>query len=146
VLESLIREAADIVSWSAKHTLFIDCSAAPEHWNCDPALIRIALSNLLDNAVKYGGTGQVSVIATLEADNLLISVKDEGQGIPDSDQVRVFERYQRGIQVPEGKGSGLGLAVVKMIAKAHCGSISVVVQPSSGCVFELRLPYSNLLI
>ncbi len=143
VLESLIREAADIVSWSAKHTLFVDCSAAPVHWNCDPALIRIALSNLLDNAVKYGGTGQVSVIATLETDNLLISVKDEGRGIPDFDQLRVFERYQRGIQVPEGKGSGLGLAVVKMIAKAHCGSISVVVQPSSGCVFELRLPYSN---
>ena len=140
VLESLIREAADIVSWSVKHTLLVDCSAAPVHWNCDPALIRIALSNLLDNAVKYGGPGQVSVIATLEAENLLISIKDEGEGIPASDQLRVFERYQRGIHSPEGKGSGLGLSVVKMISEAHFGSIDMVAHPKSGCVFELRLP------
>ena len=80
------------------------------------------------------------MIATLEAENLLISIKDEGEGIPASDQLRVFERYQRGIHSPEGKGSGLGLSVVKMISEAHFGSIDMVAHPKSGCVFELRLP------
>lgn len=139
-LEKLIREAADIVIWSAKNTLVTDLSGAPERWRCDPALLRIALSNLLDNAVKYGGPGEVKISATEVNDELLIEVSDQGKGIAESDRIRVFERYQRGENVPEGKGGGLGLAVLQMISKAHGGNVQLVNKATPGCLFALRLP------
>lgn len=139
-LETLVGEAADIVIWSTKNTLVTDFSRAPERWRCDPALLRIALSNLLDNAVKYGGPGEVKVTVTKADDELLIEISDQGNGIAEADRIRVFERYQRGINVPEGKGGGLGLAVIQMIAKAHGGSIELLNKASSGCSFVLHLP------
>ena len=140
VLEKLVGEAADIVNLSGGSTLSMDFSEAPQHWCCDPALIRVALSNLLVNAIKYGGPGEVTVTAKQEGNALLIRVADQGEGIAEADRVRVFERYQRGESAPNGKGSGLGLAVVKMIAEAHGGSIRLVSEPKGGSVFELRLP------
>jgi two-component system sensor histidine kinase TctE len=109
-------------------------------WRCDPALLRIALSNLLDNAVKYGGPGEVKISVLEVHDELLIEVSDQGKGIAEADRTRVFERYQRGENVPEGKGGGLGLAVVQMIAKAHSGSVQLVNNETPGCLFALRLP------
>lgn len=139
-LETLVREAAEIVIWSAKNTLVTDFSGAPEHWRCDPALLRIALSNLLDNAVKYGGAGEVKISVTEADAELLILINDQGKGIAEADRIRVFERYQRGQNVPEGKGGGLGLAVSQMIAKAHGGSLQLLNTEEPGCVFALRLP------
>ena len=139
-LETLVREAADIVTWSAKNALVSDFSGAPERWCCDPALLRIGLSNLLDNAIKYGGPGEVKVSVLEVNDALVIEVSDQGQGIAEADRIRVFERYQRGENVPEGKGSGLGLAVCQMIAKAHGGSLQLINSDKPGCVFALRLP------
>jgi signal transduction histidine kinase len=139
-LETLVREAADIVIWSSKNSLVTDFSAAPAMWRCDPALLRIAVSNLLDNAVKYGGPGEVRILVAESNGELLIEVSDQGQGIPEADRVRVFERYQRGDNVPEGKGGGLGLAVSQMVAHAHGGSIQLMTKETPGCLFVLRLP------
>lgn len=139
-LEALVREAAYIVIWSTKNTLVTDFSGAPALWRCDPALLRVALSNLLDNAVKYGGPGEVKISVTESADGLLIQVSDQGQGISEADRIRVFERYQRGDSAPEGKGGGLGLAVIRMIASAHGGSIQLLKKETPGCLFALHLP------
>lgn len=139
-LETLVREAADIVIWSKNNMLITDFSKAPEIWRCDPALLRIAVSNLLDNAVKYGGPGEVKISVTEANDELLIEVSDQGKGIAEADRARVFERYQRGENVPEGKGGGLGLAVCQMIAKAHGGSIELLNKEVPGCIFALHLP------
>ena len=139
-LETLVREAADIVIWSTKNTLVTDFSGAPQYWRCDPALLRIALSNLLDNAVKYGGPGEVKISVFEVADALVIEVSDQGKGIAEADRARVFERYQRGENVPNGNGGGLGLAVSQMIAKAHGGSIELLNKEIPGCFFALRLP------
>lgn len=139
-LATLVSEAADIVVWSAKNTLVTDFSRAPENWCCDPALLRIALSNLLDNAVKYGGPGEVKILVSESHGELLIEVSDQGKGIPEAVRIRVFERYQRGENGPEGKGGGLGLAVVEMIAKAHGGSIQLLSKEAPGSLFALHLP------
>jgi signal transduction histidine kinase len=71
---------------------------------------------------------------------LLIEVSDDGEGIAEVDRIRIFERYQRGDNAPEGKGGGLGLAVISMIAKAHGGSIELLTKETPGCLFALRLP------
>lgn len=139
-LDTLVREAAEIVIWSRKNTLVTDFSRAPDCWRCDPALLRIAISNLLDNAVKYGGPGEIKISVLATCDELLIEVSDQGQGIAEADRVRIFERYQRGEKIPEGKGSGLGLAVSQMVAKAHGGSLQLLSAEQAGCVFALRLP------
>jgi two-component system, sensor histidine kinase LadS len=139
VLEKLVGEAVDIVRLSDGYTLITDLSEAPQHWLCDPALVRVALSNLLDNAIKYGGPGEIAVTVKQDEGALLIRVTDHGKGIADIDRQRIFERYQRGENAPKGKGSGLGLAVVKMIAEAHGGDIRITSSATGGGAFELSL-------
>lgn len=136
-LKILLREAAEIVGWSAGHRLDLNLDDAPQQWICDPALVRIAVSNLLDNAIKYGGVGVVSLSACMEHGLLRINVHDSGNGVPLHERERIFKRYERGTYSPAGKGSGLGLAVVRMIANAHGGRVEL--HTTSGCTFSLWL-------
>lgn len=118
---------------------------------CGPALYRgnsfmleRALSNLIDNAIKYGGQGkEVRLRVAREAGLLLLEVSDEGTGIPAAHLPRLFERFYR---VDRGRsrelgGTGLGLAIVKHVAIAHGGEATVASEPGRGAVFTLRLPW-----
>jgi signal transduction histidine kinase len=108
----------------------------------DETWIRAALDALLENAVEHTEThGQIMLAARGDSDSVVISVEDNGRGIPPSQLEHVFQRFAR---VDESRsrragGSGLGLAIVAAIARAHDGSCTA----SSGdgtTVFELRLP------
>lgn len=102
-----------------------------------------AVYNLLENAVKFsyeGGT--VLCKGTTEDDEIVISVRDEGIGIPARDLQRVFERFYR---VDHGRsrqtgGTGLGLAIVRHVAQNHHGSVQVDSREGEGATFTLRLP------
>jgi signal transduction histidine kinase len=105
-----------------------------------------AISNLLDNAIKYSGNvKQVSITAqTLESD-LSIEIADHGVGIPRADQAKIFEKFYRvgnGL-VHDVKGSGLGLSLVKHIIEAHNGTISVESDVGKGSRFTIRLPLAH---
>lgn len=106
-------------------------------------LIRQAVLNLLDNAVKYGVAGKrIQVRAEKSPETLTISVKDFGPGIPEEHHARLFERFYR---VDKGRsrklgGTGLGLAIVKHIALAHRGSVSVDSRPDAGSQFFIKIP------
>ena len=102
-----------------------------------------AISNLLDNAIKYSGkVKQISITTkTLESD-LRIEIADHGIGIPRAEQARVFEKFYRvgnGL-VHDVKGSGLGLSLVKHIIEAHNGTISVESDVGKGSRFTILLP------
>ena len=102
-----------------------------------------AVTNLVDNAVKYSGDSRrISVSARLEDQALAISVKDFGVGIRKKDISRLFERFFRAgdVLTRTVKGSGLGLTLVKEIVEAHRGRIQVESQPEKGSVFTIRLP------
>lgn len=102
-----------------------------------------ALLNLLANAAKYGGNGvHVSVHVQRSRRRALIEVEDDGPGIPRKEQRRVFEKFYRGSSplTEQIKGSGLGLAMVRHVVKAHKGRVRLSSRPGEGTRFTIDLP------
>jgi two-component system sensor histidine kinase TctE len=108
----------------------------------DALLLREAIKNLIDNAVKYGGAGALQIALTVEAADAVLTIADHGPGIAAADAERVFERFGRGEHAPAG-GAGLGLAIVKRVIDSHGGRIDLANRPEGGLVATLRLPRSN---
>ncbi len=111
--------------------------------NIDPGKIKQAISNLIDNAVKYskqGGTIEVSCLQN--EDGIMLSVKDNGIGIPLKQQDRIFEKFFRADNVVqyETGGTGLGLYIVKAIIEAHGGKIWFESDENEGTTFYAELP------
>jgi len=112
----------------------------------DEKLVEIILSNLLDNAVKYSSPGSlVTVKVEAHGDEVKVSVKDEGVGIPVPLQRKIFEKYYR-IETKETakvSGLGLGLYFCKLIVEAHGGKIWVESLPGCGSTFAFTLPRTH---
>jgi signal transduction histidine kinase len=105
-----------------------------------------AVSNLLDNAVKYSGEARKVVVdVSVEPSSLVVSVRDSGIGIRKEDASKVFERFFRGgDQLTRAvKGTGLGLTLVRDIVTAHHGTVSLESAPGRGSTFSIRLPLRN---
>lgn len=108
----------------------------------DAAALRRALLNLLTNAIKYGRSGsEVLVSVAREGAFVLLAVTDRGIGIPESERERIFEPFYRGREAVAAqiRGNGLGLSLVRRIAAAHGGRVSVESVPGQGSRFTLRL-------
>ncbi|MBS1245546.1 MAG: putative two-component sensor histidine kinase, partial [Chloroflexi bacterium] len=109
----------------------------------DQALLKRAISNLLDNAMKYTPPGgKITLGLNERADSLILHVSDTGIGIASADQGRLFEKFYRVKRrdTLDIKGSGLGLAIVKSIAEWHGGRVWVDSQLGVGSTFYLALP------
>jgi signal transduction histidine kinase len=109
----------------------------------DGEAIAQALSNLVDNAIKYSAERKsLAIEARLADGELAISVADTGVGIPREEQSRIFEKFYRaGRSETQGRrGSGVGLALVRHIAEAHRGRVTVESTPGEGSRFTLWLP------
>lgn len=110
----------------------------------DPALLRLALNNLVQNAAKYSAYGsQIDVSLRCTASTLLIEVRDNGIGIPLDEQKYLFNPFFRATNVGSAAGTGLGLAVVHQAVRAHGGSIAVESEVGTGTTFRLLLPVSQ---
>jgi signal transduction histidine kinase len=105
-----------------------------------------AISNLLDNAIKYSGeVKRLSLTAQTRGAELSIEIADHGIGIPRAERVKIFEKFYRvgdGL-VHDVKGSGLGLSLVKHIIEAHHGTVSVESEVGQGSRFTIRLPLAR---
>lgn len=109
----------------------------------DRAALSQAVTNLIDNAIKYSGDSRkISVSASLEEQTVMITVRDFGIGIKEEDIDRVFERFYRGGDelTRTVKGSGLGLTLVKEIVEAHRGKVHVESESGKGSMFSIWLP------
>jgi len=121
----------------------------PQGWAVtgDPAALRLALHNLVQNAAKYGGTPPWIGLHAERAragrrDVVRLTVRDRGPGIAPGDERRIFEPFYRGRQALTAgvAGSGLGLSLVQRIAEAHGGTVEVVSTAGAGSAFTLVLP------
>jgi signal transduction histidine kinase len=110
----------------------------------DRERLRQVLSNLIDNAVKYSSAGgEVEVSAASQDGAVVVSVSDQGPGIPREHQKLIFEKFGRaGVAGKAKPGTGLGLFIARSIAEAHGGSLEVRSTPRQGATFTLSLPLS----
>lgn len=109
----------------------------------DPSRIEQVVLILVDNAAKYGPKGgRVTLSATTASGELVVSVRDEGPGIPKADLPHIFDRFYR-IHKARGRkqgGTGLGLSIAKAIAKAHGGDVEAKSEPGEGTTMTLHVP------
>ena len=109
----------------------------------DADLLATAIRNLVGNAINYSASGaRVAVSVRSEEQLVEIAVADQGQGIPESEQARIFERFYR-VDAARSRatgGTGLGLAIVKHICANHGGEVTVWSEQGQGSTFTMRLP------
>jgi two-component system phosphate regulon sensor histidine kinase PhoR len=135
-LDSRIRESEAAVSASIPKDL--------PRIEADAFRIEQALYNLLDNALKHSGKSgaTLTVDARSDANAVIVSIRDDGVGIPLSDQPHIFERFYRvhKDRSRDAGGTGLGLSIVKHTVQAHGGSIAIQSSPGAGATFVMSLP------
>ena len=109
-------------------------------------LLSRAVSNLLDNAIKYTPSGgRVQVRTGSNNGHIYIAVIDNGPGIPAKDLHRVFEKFFRARpELDDIPGTGLGLAIVKIIVEQHGGKVWVESQQNEGSTFTIAIPAASL--
>ncbi|KVF76479.1 histidine kinase [Burkholderia sp. FL-7-2-10-S1-D7] len=123
-------------------TLGVSTSGAPASHVCDPKLVARALLNLIRNGARYASR-TVLLSATHDASGaLVLSVDDDGPGIPVSERARVFEPFQRldSSRDRQTGGFGLGLAIVRRVALVHGGDVRLEDSPLGGARFVITLP------
>ena len=140
----LVRDAAERLSAQAAEKGIALSVEAPDRCEavCDPQLIASAISNLVVNAIRHSGSKEVAVSVGLAGNAVRIAVEDHGVGIPPDQRERVFERFHRvdAARSAETGGAGLGLAIVRRIARLHGGDVALEPVSPSGCRFVLSLP------
>jgi signal transduction histidine kinase len=106
-----------------------------------PEALRHLLINLLDNAVKYGPSGQtVRVAMAVTNGQLRLAVIDQGPGIPKADREMIWRPFWRGRNAGAAGGSGIGLSVVRETARQHGGDVWVEDNPGGGARFVVTIP------
>ena len=107
----------------------------------DPERLSQCLTNLVENALKYSPAAQpIELALSSDADQVVLHVRDHGQGVPVAEREQIFGRFVRGSVSADTSGHGIGLAVVKTLMERMGGSASVGDAPGGGADFQLRLP------
>jgi len=127
----------------AQVRLVLDLPPPERHYLLDAALIRNIAGNLLSNALKYSPQGgDVALRVQEQGAHLVLTISDQGIGIPEADQAQLFESFHRASNVGPIAGTGLGLSIVKDAVTCHNGSIAVQSQIGQGTCFTVTLPFS----
>jgi two-component system sensor histidine kinase MprB len=134
-LDDLVAATVERAQARAPQVTFVT-ALSPTHVQADPVLLERAVSNLLDNAVKYSPDGAPIEVSVRGGE---VIVADHGPGIADEDLPRVFDRFYRAATARSKPGAGLGLAIVREAAEAH-GGRATVENSAAGARFRLVLP------
>ena len=139
LLQTTAREAADF--WNERlPRIELDCPVACQIMG-DRQLLKTALLNLLDNAIKYGPAGGLVAIQMIpQGDSVRITISDQGPGIPEHELDLVYGKYYRGSRTRMVAGSGMGLYLVLRIISQHAGGIGLSNRNEGGTCITLTLP------
>jgi two-component system sensor histidine kinase KdpD len=139
VVGSALKSTQSIL---AGHRVEIDLDSELPLVEFDAVLIERVLCNLLENAAKYTPVGSTVRLAALRSANnlLLVTVSDDGPGLPKGQEEAIFEKFTRGARESATSGVGLGLAICRAIIEAHKGRIWAENQPAGGARFSFTLP------
>ncbi len=139
-LSELVSEVAEDMGYLSQN--HITLTADIDEGVCisgNSQLLERLLQNLIMNAYQYGKmNGHIQVSLKKEKNTIILSVEDDGQGIPEEDQQKIFERFYRGKNAQNRNGNGLGLSIVKKIADLHHGTIEVESSPGKGSIFNVK--------
>jgi iron only hydrogenase large subunit-like protein len=142
VIENITMSITAYVE-NKRMNLIFDTEVEELYCSCDANLIERIMLNLLSNAVKYGKeNGTITVLIYKNDSNVVISVKDEGIGIPEEMQKKIFERFQK-VDTSlsrQSEGSGIGLSLVKSLVEIQGGTISCNSKTDEGTEFLVTLP------
>lgn len=142
----VVRRAVDLAARrlaNAGMTLDVEIAADLPMVKLDANAVTLAVLNLIDNAIKYAVEGKrVCLALRRDSDRIVLTVRDFGPGIEADETERIFERFYRAkaMRLKPIRGSGIGLALVQHIARAHGGEVSVESTPGNGATFTLWLP------
>lgn len=142
LFNGVVSDLLPAIEHRRQHVTIVVDPAAPLV-RCDPAKMHDVLRNLIENASAYTPEGsQIMLDATGDASSVRLTVADSGQGIPDAELSRVFERFYRvdKARSRESGGTGLGLSIVRHLVELHGGSVSVANRPEGGAQFTITLP------
>lgn len=144
-VHGLLAAVMSLVRERARHKslrLEFDCPTDIGWIVCDERRIKQVVLNLLGNAVRFTPTrGRVRVAAGREDNAIMLAVSDTGPGIPERDQARVFEVFERGAgSNGSASGPGLGLALVRRFIELHGGTVAMESKPGTGTTVTCRLP------
>jgi signal transduction histidine kinase len=134
-------ESVDLLALAAEEAAHFDLevSGDPATLRGDSMLLRRLVRNLLDNARVHGG-GATRVIVERDTDQVRLMVEDAGAGIAELDHEKIFEPFYRASAATRSSGAGLGLAIVRQIARAHGGDVVYAQRESGGSRFTVTLP------
>ncbi len=145
-LEAFCQNLVEEIQFSVgdKYTLKFTAQSQPDPQKLpgmDERLLRHIVSNLLSNAIKYSPMGgEVDFQLTYQNDQVILSIQDNGIGIPKDDQKHLFESFHRANNVGTIPGTGLGLAIAKRAVERHRGTITVQSEEGKGTIFIVSLP------
>ncbi|NJK90472.1 MAG: HAMP domain-containing protein [Blastochloris sp.] len=142
-LADLVRDVTELYALVAEEAQMTFQTEIPESLRIigDSSRLRQALANLVDNAIKYGSSGQtIHIKAWSEDHHAVLEISDSGQGIAGTDLPRIWERLYRGDKSRNKRGLGLGLSLVQAIIHAHEGKVSVRSELGRGSSFRIELP------
>ncbi|CAN5609743.1 HAMP domain-containing sensor histidine kinase [soil metagenome] len=137
------HEPIDLLALAAEEAAYYDTEASgePATVEGDRLLLRRLVRNLLENARRYAGDGPIEISVASEGGRVVLEVSDNGPGVPTEERERIFEPfYRRAATAESGRGSGLGLALVRDIAGRHGGSVVCRAAESGGSRFRVDLP------
>jgi signal transduction histidine kinase len=140
-LSSLVRDLRQQNSGSGA-SLEHDLSAPPEtRILADPLRLHQVIENLVSNAMKFSPAGgRVTLSVQVSDQSQIWEVRDQGPGIPEAEQARIFERFYRSQAAKAKPGTGLGLAIVKHLCRLMGGEVMVESRPGEGATFRVMLP------
>ena len=141
-LRSVVERSADLYSEVAEERKITVVLELPVEVEVEADAVRLgqAVNNLLDNALKYTPEGgRVTLSAGIDSAGAVLTVADNGPGVPEAEREAIFRRLYRGDASRSQRGLGLGLSLVKAIVESHHGTVSVDGAPGGGARFTVRL-------